>query len=365
MAACLQAGLATAPAPDWQAYPFSEIDFHQLLAMCQHHEVTPLVYKTLKTLEIGEKVLEPFRLEVHAQTHWAFGLTQQLLAVLRSFQAAQVPVLPYKGVVLSQILFADIARRPTKDIDIVVPVGAYQQAKACLHALGYRGPSSDTGALLDEAWEAVYIQRLHHVKFFREDDAAAVELHWRLSPDFRGSHLDEEVWSSLNPYTFFGIHTVVPNMSLLFEILCEHGAAHHYFRLKWLFDIAVLIDQGNTARGFSVPHAPRLHNQLVATQQLCQHLFVLESVLDTRVTATQRWLVGRILEQFATFPITRITGANRYRFGLALLNTRDPHLIWPIFRHYLYENDSFRWHRTGWSSHLASVSRLFRYLVKR
>ena len=351
----------SAPPPDWDAHLRADIDFAKLLAMCQHHEVTPLVYRTLQTLALGGQVLEPFRQEVQRQTLLSFRLTQHLLAILRAFAEAKVPIIPHKGVVLSQLLFGDIARRPTKDLDIVVHKGDYPRTKELLQALGYIGPTTDSGELLDDAWEDLYLKRLHHVAFFREDDGASVELHWRFNPDFRGSRLEVEAWTSLRPYTFFGVETAALPEPLLYALLCEHGAAHHYFRLKWLFDAAVLIDGGD----FRLPDMPSLRNQLVATAHLCHLLFALEPGANSPTTLTQRWLVKRILRQFNTFPITHISGADRYRAQLALLNSSDPRLIWPVFRHYLYEDDSFRQHTAGPASYLASAARLLRYPFRR
>ncbi len=358
MVACLQAQLAHAPDPDWAEHDLTAVDPDTLLAICQEHEVTPLVYRTLQSLKLDKAFLEPFSLEVNAQTLWTFELTQHLLTILRRFGEAGIPVLPHKGVILSQRLFTDIARRPTKDLDIVVPKRFYLEAKACLQSLGYSGPSADSGDQLDEAWEKRYLRRMHHVNFIHPDSGVATELHWQLSPAFRGFRLERELWSALEPYTFFGVETLKPHKALLFALLCEHGAAHHYFRLKWLFDAAVLIDQAQSAGDFHPRSPPSLHNQLVATSLMCQTLFGLEPP-GGPVTRTQHWLAERMLEQFRTFPITHITGADRYRVQLALLNSRDPRLVWPVFRHYLYEDDSFRWHKEGWASYQASLLRLW------
>lgn len=359
--ACLQGQLANAPTPDWSVHLRAGVDFNKLLAMCQHHEVTPLVYRTMQALSLEEQVLEPFRQEVQRQTLLSFRLTQHLLAILRTFAEAKIPIIPHKGVMLSHMLFADIARRPTKDLDVVVRKEHYPHAKTLLQTLGYVGPTTDSGEPLDDAWESFYLKRMHHVTFFREDDGASVELHWRFSPDFRGSQLEAEAWASLQPHTFFGVQTAALPKPLLYALLCEHGAAHHYFRLKWLFDAAVLMDR----EGFHLPNIPSLRNQLVATAHLCHRLFTLKPETNTRTTPTQRWLAMRILQQFGTFPITHISGADRYRVQLALLNSSDPRLVWPVFRHYLYEDDSFRQHTAGPSSYLASAARLLRYPFRR
>jgi hypothetical protein len=153
MVACLQTYLKRAPPPELQARGVADLDFERLLEMCRHHEVTPLVYRALKRSGFEAATLEPFRRDVEAETRWAFSFTQHTLALLRRFHDEGVPVLSHKGVVLSHFLFGDVALRPTKDIDIIVPLSAYPKAKACLTSLGYRGPLAYTGNLLDRAWK--------------------------------------------------------------------------------------------------------------------------------------------------------------------------------------------------------------------
>lgn len=359
MVTCLQAHLTSVPKPDRGAYPLAEVNLGKLLAMCQHHEVTPLVYQTLRTLNLGEGVLEPFKLEVVNETRWAFGLTKQVVILLRHFKGEGVPLLMHKGVVLSQRLFSDVALRPTKDIDIIVSAADYPRAKQCLAGLGYTGPFAYSGRLLDEAWEAFYLDKLHHVEF-HHPDGATVELHWRLSPDFRNDQSETLLWNSVGQGTFFGTPILCFDEPFLFNVLCEHGAGHHWFRLKWLFDVAVLSDRAKgaakqTGREQLSEHLP---NQIGSVYVLCHRLFNLGPPSTFSATVDQLWIAEQVIQQFRTFPITHITGARRYRYQLHMLNSRHPWLAWKMFKHFFFDHDRIHQHVAGWPSHLRSLARL-------
>lgn len=355
MLACLRANLEPVPAADLRVP--AELDFTLLLEMCRHHEVTPLVLRALERHGFGAAVLEPFRRDALDETRWALHLTQHALTLLRRFEADGVPVLLHKGVVLSHLLFADVGLRPTKDLDIVIPPETYFQAKHGLTELGYRGPLAYTGKLLDSSWETFFLRRLHHVTYEHPESGVSVELHWRLSPDYRGDALEPLVWRSLRDYPFFGVTVRVLAEPLLFRALCDHGAAHGWFRLKWLFDLAVLLDRGDGAA------AGHLSNQVGTAHLLCAQLFGVES--PSKATPAQRWLAAQVTRQFYTFPIVHTSGPRRYLYHLLLLESKNPVRVFKLFRYFFADHDQVEQHTRGWRSYRSSFLRLTRRFLAR
>jgi hypothetical protein len=204
---------------------------------------------------------------------------------------------------------------------------------------------------------------MHHVVYQHPESGVTVELHWRLSPDFRDDGFETLLWTSLRDHTFFGVPTYILSERFLFQALCEHGAAHHWFRLKWLFDVAVLIDTGAISE--DAPNGGRyLRNHVGAARVLCERLFQIGSPQATRGSPAQEWLAEQVLRQFKTFPITPTTGTRRYRYHLLLLNSKDPASVGKLFRYFFADHDQIRWHTRGWASYRASLFRLARRVLR-
>jgi len=162
--------------------------------------------------------------------------TGELLSLLELFEVQEILAAPFKGPVLAAVLYGNVARRESTDLDILVRRPDVERAKKLLRSRGYRPELS-----VEAGHEGALLASGYHYAL-RRDDGLAVELHWDLAPREFPYPLDaEEVWTRLRPVRL-GRRTVYTLGSEdLLLLLCAHGAKHCWWRRQWVADVAELI----------------------------------------------------------------------------------------------------------------------------
>jgi len=210
-----------------------------LLQRASEHQVSPLLYRSLRTLEFPHVPVE-----VQAALTMAFQknalrnafLSRKLAGVLCELSGAGVPVIPLKGVTLAESLFGDAALRICYDLDILVPAGEVIRARRLLLAQGYTSPFSEDFFRHHQLRTSADCPLLPE----KEEPSCPylLEIHWTL---LHHSSQDEkamqELWSEARPKSFFGIPAFTLTTEWEFLFLAEHAAYHKWDTLKWLADI--------------------------------------------------------------------------------------------------------------------------------
>lgn len=209
-------------------------------AALQHH-VAERVWQRLRQLPPG---LVPsgaearFREAHHINAIRSLGAMRDHLQIEAALAAASIRVMPFKGVVLGQMLHGDPAWRNQGDLDMLVAPGDVAAASAVLSRLGYRSQLPLEG--LDPARLGLIRLIQKDLTFVREGALPqAVELHWRLIHNPRMFTTDfDALWArgrtvALGPRQ---VRTLSDEDLLVY--LCAHGSSTAWFRLKWLADLA-------------------------------------------------------------------------------------------------------------------------------
>jgi Uncharacterised nucleotidyltransferase len=314
MLAGLQAHLKTAPEPAWPSLLSHPLDWQQVLHLCQHHEVTPLVYESLSkhTDKVPTETLASFKQQVLKDKKKSLHLAQVLQELLALFERESIEVLPYKGVVLSRQLFGDIAKRPTKDLDLVVQKQDYVRTRDLLLAHGFAGPLTALRKLATPQQEKLLLESSHHLLFRRH--GIKFELHFEMMPPgFYKPFTLPELWHGLdsNYYLEYPIKSMTYEQ-LLFA-LSTHAAIHYWKRLKWLFDSAKLLDQSPLSNELlRKAKTAQIETVLLANATLCHVLFALPlyETVQASLSAkpTLHKLCYRVLWQFKNWPPNVIRG---------------------------------------------------------
>jgi Uncharacterised nucleotidyltransferase len=107
---------------------------------------------------------------------------------------------------------------------------------------GYRRLVPD--AELPLALYETYRRRRCQFAYYLPTRDLFLELHWRLTTNSLLMPLDARMsWSRSEPVHVAGADFVTLPDEELFLYLCVHGSVHMWFRLKWLADIAALLQQ--------------------------------------------------------------------------------------------------------------------------
>ncbi len=314
MLAGLQAHLKTAPEPAWPSLVSQPLDWQQVLHLCQHHEVTPLVYESLKeqSARVPAKTLEGFKRQVIKNKKRSLQLAQVLQDLLAAFGREDIEVLPYKGVVLSQQLFGDLAKRPTKDLDLAVQKKDYVRTRHLLLAQGFEGPLTGFGKLVTPQQEKLLLESSHHLLF--RGHGVGVELHFELMS--YGKHRPFtllDLWHELDDKHYANHKIKAMTLEQHLFALSTHAANHYWHRLKWLFDSAILLDQAALSdERLSKARTAQIETVLLANAALCHTLLALplakniQSSLKAKPALVK--LCSKILGQFKPWPHRALRG---------------------------------------------------------
>jgi len=148
--------------------------------------------------------------------------------------ARGIPLMPYKGPVLSLVAYGDVGLRPTADLDVLVPRSHRAAATAMLRDCGYE-PASEFGEPLH--------RRLHaHLGATPwRGTGGLVELHWRLCEVGLPWTIDAAALQSrATMVTCAGRAFATPAADDLLLMLAWHGARHAWEQLEWLAAVAAL-----------------------------------------------------------------------------------------------------------------------------
>src|SRR5918912_194825 len=118
-----------------------DLNWGHLIEMAQRHGMMPLLYTHLKTAcsdlvpkDQMERLAELFR----GNTARNIFLTSELLKILDTLGANEIPVIPYKGPALAVQLYKNQRLRRFVDLDILIRKRDMRRVKDLLVAQGYQ-----------------------------------------------------------------------------------------------------------------------------------------------------------------------------------------------------------------------------------
>jgi hypothetical protein len=226
-----------APAKPLHPETFDDLTAERFVELACRHRVVSRVYEVAARLGLPGAIRERLQDRLIVQSHQSLWLTRELLQILRHFQSRNISALPFKGPVLSQILYGSPASRQFGDLDLLVHAGDVSRAKAALIELGFT-PSLQ----LSGGEEKAYLSSANEYVFNRGNERNLVELHWRILPRFYSVELNTEslfersITIELSGQT---VHTLSAEDLLI--VLCVHNAKHAWTSLSWLCDLEQLI----------------------------------------------------------------------------------------------------------------------------
>src|SRR5947208_1910784 len=90
---------------------FAGIDEEAFADLATRHGVLPRVYERTAHVDIPGKLRDTLRSRFENHTRRALCLTSELVRIVDHLHARDVSVLPYKGPVLAQMLYGNVAAR--------------------------------------------------------------------------------------------------------------------------------------------------------------------------------------------------------------------------------------------------------------
>jgi hypothetical protein len=272
------------------------IDRRRLTELALRHRVAGLLWQRLAASGAGASsdVLAALG-DLHRAQSLAY-LTQlnETLRLSGVLQAEGHPVIALKGCALAYELYeTSPGLRHAQDIDLLVSPQHFREAGKILVAEGYvrRVPVPD----MRRSAESMALYLTNVFEFVHPKRALKVELHHRLLADPYIMAIPFAELLTRSRTLEFGNRTLrVLGPADLTVYLCCHAAFHAFFRLKWLADIARLLERGgqDTVR-MMLTHA----RTLACERHVLLTLLILEQLSGSHMTAP---VVDKQREEWAT-----------------------------------------------------------------
>src|ERR1700730_1269329 len=161
--------------------PARPVEWEAALRLADHHGTSALIYQNLSRLGdvVPAVVLAAFRQSYETNIHKSLFLARELIRILDCLDAIGIEAIPYKGIVLSEVYYGDIALRRSGDMDLFVRRRDVARIKNAVRELGYtqRVP-------IPEDAEEDYIASGYECTFDSLAGRNLLELQWALQPRF-------------------------------------------------------------------------------------------------------------------------------------------------------------------------------------
>jgi hypothetical protein len=222
----------------------SQLQWEALVRVASWHGVSGLLARRLCAPELQVLIPAAVRVQLAGKVREGSLIAMTQVAALgeieRVMDADGIPALAWKGPALSMDLYGSYALRPATDLDFLVEPTRMEEAVRSLTGLGFARVSEWTRRAAEER----AAQLNHEVRMVRARDRVAVELHDAVMPRMFGNGIAVDAclgrsrWLQVDAR----VRVCVPAREDLLISLCAHGAKHGWERLKWVCDIAALVE---------------------------------------------------------------------------------------------------------------------------
>jgi hypothetical protein len=214
----------------------TELDWNEFLRLAELHGVLALVARGLSQYGAGvpTSIQQSLQQSNQTGTQRSLWFASELARILQHFEKRGLKAVPYKGPVLAESAYGDLALRKFNDLDFLIFPAAFDTAKQVLAELDYR-PSTPQSAPVERFW----LKYGYECMFDGKPAKHLVELQWALLPHFFAVDLRVEEMLARSTREALGAKktlSLCPEDSLL--VLCLHAGKHLWERLIWICDIA-------------------------------------------------------------------------------------------------------------------------------
>lgn len=218
-------------------------DWQTVLRLAAHHGTSYLLHEKLSSLnaEFPSAVLAALRERYQTNVQRSLLLARELFRVLDCLGEQGIEAIPYKGLVLSELYYGDMAMRQAGDNDVFIRTRDVMRAKDAVRSLGYtpREP-------IPAAAEQDYLSYGYECTFDSRVGTNLLELQWALQPRFYSVDYNMNgLFARAVKVTVAGREVKTPSPEDLILVLSVHAAKHAWERLIWLCDIARIVQRQN------------------------------------------------------------------------------------------------------------------------
>ena len=217
------------------------LDWQKVSYLVQVNGVLPLLcwhFNRMNLQDIPAWFSQQLNQKFKENTARNLYLTKELSELVIAFEKNHVPVIAFKGIVLSHSVYGNVSFRSFNDLDLYVRKTDLYQALEIITTRGYQ----------NNIWEDRFRRNacLHYggeCEFVRPSRRDIVDLHWLITPpELQMMEFENQLWERSNTIEFAGCAVRMLSPPDLMMVLCLHGSkpVHGWCRLNWISDIAEL-----------------------------------------------------------------------------------------------------------------------------
>jgi hypothetical protein len=272
-------------------------DWNEFVAAVHRHRMAAMTWSRLNLAKcaLPPDIESALRTAALRDTRQVVRLVAVAASMQALFAKSGLSMMVAKGPPLSLLAYDDLSLRQCRDLDVLVRPADILEARRLLIGAGYR--QNFPAGMDDEAELKLWLWLKKDLAFV-SPSGEVIELHSRLQ---RNPHLLNEAALQHEAVR------LAPNVTVqalagddLFIYLCLHGAGHLWERLKWLADVAALIEM-NPSRLPLLWKRARAEGSAIAVGLallLCNRIFKTEIPPEIRRELDRTWRL-RLLERYS------------------------------------------------------------------
>lgn len=217
-----------------------DVDWEYIVQTALQHRVMPLLYTNLKKAcpqSVPQAAMNKLQRDflVNAARNYLFA--DKLLKILNVFERNHIVAVPFKGPVLAENTYGDIALRQFVDLDILVYPHDVPKAHKLIVSLGYQPEIK-----LNSKQSKEYLKAEYSFTYLDDKSRIFVELHWKLLGRYSSYPYDLNNIKTDKSATFDNkiVRLFPPEDLLLYQ--CLHSSKHSWNILENICCIAELIN---------------------------------------------------------------------------------------------------------------------------
>lgn len=210
-----------------------DLNWNYFIKKATDHKLKPLIYLNLKNFQnnIPNNIYGDLKIYFMENTQKNLLLTGELIKIIEIFENHRIPLIFYKGPVLTYLTYGNLSMRHFVDLDLLVNPDHVNQAHEILYSMGY-----DSDLKLNEKQNKKFISQQQELKFFNKSNNVSVDLHWKLSL-LHSVKTSSLIKKTKNVEIFNKpLKTLQPEEMLL--LICIHNSSHRWDKLSFLSDLS-------------------------------------------------------------------------------------------------------------------------------
>ena len=258
------------------------INWNEFIFLIDRHRVAPLVWRGLNresNLKFPNSIKDAISKRVSMNKKRALQQSAELIKLSRLFEYNGIQAISLKGPILAKQVYGDIGMRHAGDLDFFVDRGNLEKATNLLIKNNYLLTAKYQGINSNDM--PVFMQLRNHYEF-KSNEGICIELHWRIlfnAPIDKVMNFQQPKISTLT-FTNQDINILTPELNFIYLVL--HGTRHAWFRLKWLCDIAELLEHQPSHLNYI-----NYFNSLYTSRSLTQLNLLLQTYFDMNLEFNQ------------------------------------------------------------------------------